>query len=52
MSNPKFPPGWDEARVQKLLARYDQMDDEEMMAEEEAAKRMNLARPQHNKKQV
>jgi hypothetical protein len=40
MSKQKFPPGWDEARVHNLIARYDQMDDEEMMAEDEAAKEL------------
>ncbi len=40
MSKPKFPPGWDEARVQKLIARYEQMDDNEMVAEDEAAQEM------------
>lgn len=37
MSNQKFPPGWDEARVKNLIAHYEQMDDEVMVAEDEAA---------------
>lgn len=37
MSKQKFPPGWDEARVQRLIAHYDQMDDDELTAEDEAA---------------
>jgi hypothetical protein len=37
MSKQKFPPGWDEARVQRLIAHYEQMDDDAMVAEDEAA---------------
>jgi hypothetical protein len=37
MSKQKFPPGWDEARVQRLIAHYEQMDDAAMVAEDEAA---------------
>jgi hypothetical protein len=37
MSNQNFPPGWDEARVQRLIAHYDQMDDDALIAEDEAA---------------
>lgn len=37
MSEQKFPPGWDEARVRRLIACYDQMDDDAMVAEDEAA---------------
>jgi hypothetical protein len=37
MSKQQFPPGWDEARVKKLLAHYEQMDDDTMIAEDEAA---------------
>lgn len=37
MSTQKFPPGWDEARVQRLIAHYEQMDDDAMVAEDEAA---------------
>jgi hypothetical protein len=37
MSDQYFPPGWDEARVRRLIAHYDQMDDEAMIAEDEAA---------------
>jgi hypothetical protein len=37
MSKQKFPPGWDEDRVQRLIARYDQMSDDELTAEDEAA---------------
>jgi hypothetical protein len=37
MSKQKFPPGWDEARVQRLIAHYEQMDEEAQVAEDEAA---------------
>jgi hypothetical protein len=37
MSKLNFPAGWDEARVQRLIAHYDQMDDDELTAEDEAA---------------
>ena len=36
MSN-RFPPGWDEARVQRVLEHYEQQTDEEAVAEDEAA---------------
>jgi len=38
MSKPDFPPGWDEARVARLIAHYDQMDDDALVAEDEAAR--------------
>jgi hypothetical protein len=37
MSDQNFPPGWDAARVQRLIAHYDQMDDDAIIAEDEAA---------------
>jgi len=37
MSKHEFPPGWDEARVKRLIAHYEQMDDDAMVAEDEAA---------------
>ncbi|MCC6125540.1 MAG: hypothetical protein IT426_11300 [Pirellulales bacterium] len=37
MKEQKFPPGWDSARVQKLIAHYDSLDEESQMAEDEAA---------------
>jgi|GEM_PF-288155 len=37
MSQQQYPPGWDESRVRKLISHYDQMDDEAMIAEDEAA---------------
>ncbi|OGW65759.1 MAG: hypothetical protein A3H49_02095, partial [Nitrospirae bacterium RIFCSPLOWO2_02_FULL_62_14] len=32
-----FPPGWDEARVRRVLAHYDAQTEEEAVAEDEAA---------------
>ncbi|MCI0740262.1 MAG: hypothetical protein L0Y72_14540 [Gemmataceae bacterium] len=36
-SRQKFPPGWDEARVRKVLAHYENQTEEEAVAEDEAA---------------
>ncbi|MGH7259723.1 MAG: hypothetical protein ACREI9_03445 [Nitrospiraceae bacterium] len=33
----KFPPGWDEKRVRKVLAHYEQQTENEAVAEDEAA---------------
>jgi len=33
----KFPPGWDEERVRKVLAHYENQSEEEALAEDEAA---------------
>ena len=38
----RFPPGWGEARVRKVLEHYEQQTEEEAVAEDEAA----LERPQ------
>jgi hypothetical protein len=40
MKEQKFPAGWDAARVKNLIAHYEQMDDSEMIAEDEAAQEM------------
>jgi hypothetical protein len=32
-----FPPGWDEERVQRVLAHYEDQSEEEALAEDEAA---------------
>ena len=32
-----FPHGWDEARVQRLIQRYESQTEEEALAEDEAA---------------
>jgi hypothetical protein len=36
MKQAKFPEGWDEARVQRLLAHYGEQREEEAVAEDEA----------------
>jgi hypothetical protein len=33
----RFPPGWDEARVRRVLAHYEDQTDDEAVAEDEAA---------------
>ena len=33
----KFPPGWDEERVRRVLAHYEEQTEEEAVAEDEAA---------------
>jgi len=37
MAKSRFPPGWDEERVQKVLARYETQSEDEVLAEDEAA---------------
>ncbi len=37
MSEQRFPAGWDQARVERLIAHYDALDDDEWIAEDEAA---------------
>lgn len=37
MRKTKFPPGWDEERVRKVLAHYEEQTEEEAVAEDEAA---------------
>jgi hypothetical protein len=37
MKQTKYPAGWDEARVQRVLAHYEEQSDEEALAEDEAA---------------
>jgi hypothetical protein len=39
MSDPKFPPGWDATRVQKLIDAYESQSEEEAVAEDEATLR-------------
>jgi len=36
-NNPKFPEGWDEDRVRRVLERYEQQSEAEAVAEDEAA---------------
>jgi hypothetical protein len=37
MKQPKFPTGWDEARVRAVLEHYEQQSGDEAVAEDEAA---------------
>lgn len=37
MAQAKFPPGWDEERVQRVLAHYETQSEEEAVTEDEAA---------------
>ncbi|HEX9365205.1 MAG TPA: hypothetical protein VF921_01185 [Vicinamibacterales bacterium] len=37
MTQAKYPTGWDEARVKRVLAHYEQQSDDEAVAEDEAA---------------
>jgi hypothetical protein len=37
MKHNKFPPGWNEDRVQRVIAHYEEQTEEEAVAEDEAA---------------
>ena len=37
MTDKRFPPGWDEERVRRVLFHYEKQTDEEAVAEDEAA---------------
>lgn len=37
MTDTKYPLGWDEERVRRVLAHYEQQTDDEAVAEDEAA---------------
>ena len=37
MKQSRFPPGWDEERVRRVLGHYESQTDEEAVAEDEAA---------------
>lgn len=37
MNEQKFPPGWSAERVQRLIAHYDDLDEAQQVAEDEAA---------------
>lgn len=39
----RFPPGWNEARVQRVLTHYERQADIETVAEDEAAYRSTTA---------
>src|SRR3972149_6281531 len=43
MRQNRFPPGWSEARVRRLLVRYEQQSDAEAVAEDEAAYKSTTA---------
>ena len=40
MKRNRFPVGWDEARVQRVLEHYEQQTEDEALAEDEAAFRL------------
>ncbi len=40
MKRNRFPPGWDEARVRRVLEHYEGQTEDEAVAEDEAAFRM------------
>ena len=37
MTQPKYPAGWDDERVRRVLEHYETQSDEEAVAEDEAA---------------
>jgi len=37
MSNNRFPPGWDEKRVKRVITHYESQSEDEAVAEDEAA---------------
>ena len=37
MKQSRYPAGWDEARVKRVLTHYEQQSDDEAVAEDEAA---------------
>jgi aminoglycoside/choline kinase family phosphotransferase len=37
MKQSRFPPGWDEERVRRLITHYEEQTEEEAIAEDEAA---------------
>jgi hypothetical protein len=37
MKQNRFPPGWDEERVRRVLAHYEEQNEAEAVAEDEAA---------------
>ena len=39
MKKQVFPPGWDEARVRKVIAHYENQTEDEEVAEDEAARK-------------
>ncbi len=37
MSNKRYPPGWDEERIRRVLEHYEKQSDDEAVAEDEAS---------------
>jgi hypothetical protein len=37
MKKPNYPTGWDQERVRRVLEHYENLDEEEALAEDEAA---------------
>jgi hypothetical protein len=37
MNESSFPPGWDEERIRKVLAHYEQQSDDDALLEDEVA---------------
>lgn len=44
MNERRFPHGWDEDRVKRLIAHYDSLTEEERVAEDEVARRRDEMR--------
>ena len=36
MNQPKFPPGWDEGKVRRVLVHYEGQSEEDALSEDEA----------------
>ncbi|HBL30735.1 MAG TPA: hypothetical protein DD490_28195 [Acidobacteria bacterium] len=45
MKQNDFPPGWDEQRVRRVLAHYEEQTEAEAVAEDEAARRPKQIEP-------
>src|ERR1019366_4933714 len=48
MSKQKFPTGWDEARIKRLADHYENMDDDELLAEDEGVRESERQTCQHS----
>ena len=46
----EFPPGWDAERVRRLIAHYDALDQEQQVAEDEAAQEQEKKGDTHNRR--
>ena len=42
MSDPRFPAGWDADRVKRLIEHYEEISEEELIAEDEATSELPL----------